>query len=58
MLLPPRCNAVAAQFARVVADVQSDVCMLLRQVVNAVRNELFPGRRCRSRDRRSPPFVA
>src|SRR3990172_5157440 len=40
MLLPPQRHAVAAQFARVVAGVQVDVRVLVRQVINAVRDEL------------------
>ena len=40
MLLPPQRNAVATQFAGVVAGVQVDVRMPVGQVVDAVRNEL------------------
>ena len=40
MLFPPQRNAVATQFAGVVAGVQVDVRVTVGQIVDAVRNEL------------------
>ena len=42
--LPPQSEAVAAEFARVVAGVQIEVGVLARQIVDAVRNQFAVSR--------------
>ena len=42
--LPPQSEAVAAEFARVVAGVQVEVGVLARQIVDAVRNQFAVSR--------------
>lgn len=44
VLLPPQSEAVAAEFAGVVAGVQVDVGVLTRQIVAAVRNQFAVSR--------------